>query len=265
MGISWMATGAASANLAQQAEAEQEQMEASRGKLWRFFLKEGEEARITFIDGDLNHDGFLLPPRFYEHNLQINGKWGHTYVCPEKTMPDGGHKCPICASGDKPSLVALFTIIDHREIQLKSKDGKPGKIIKDQRRLLVAKPKSMEFLAKIAQKRGGLARATFDVTRMGDNSASIGSMFDFTEKNELSVLQAAFVEEVEVNGLKQMKSYFVPADYEKEIVFRTPEELLKLGVGVKAASGFIASKAAGSGGLAPGGVSAPSTDYSKQL
>lgn len=259
MGIKWMAQGTESAKMAQQAEAAAEAEKESRGKLWRFMLKEGEEARITFVDGDPTPDGFLIPPRFYEHTLQLNNRWDN-FVCPEKTVPDAGHKCPLCASGNRAALVALFTVIDHREIQLKGKDGKPGKVIKDQKRLLVAKPKSMELLAKIAQKRGGLARATFDVSRMGDNSASIGSLFDFVEKNDLQTLQAAFMEEVEVNGVKQMKTYFTPADYETEIIFRTPEEMLKLGLGVSASPGFIAGKA----NLAPGGAAAGG-DYSDQL
>jgi hypothetical protein len=250
MGIAWLKTGTASANLAKQDEAEKALQNEQKGLLWRFGLKDKEEARITFVDGDLSPEGFLVPPRYYEHHIQVNGQWGHFFVCPEKTIPEAGHKCPICAQGDKPALVALFTIIDHREFTTKA-----GKKIKDQKRLLVAKPVSMEMLTKIAVKRGGLAGATFDVTRMGDKSASIGSMFDFVEKNPIAALQATFTEEVEVNGVKKTQTLFTPADYEKEVVFRTPEELLKAGVGAQQQSGL----------LAPGGATLKSSDYSKNL
>lgn len=230
MAVSWMKTGAASAKVAEKEQAEAQVRREQQGTTWRFFLKEKEEARITFVDGDLQESevGLILaPPRYYEHNLQIGGKWGHTFVCPQKTMPEAGYSCPICEAGDRPSLVALFTIIDHREVK-----GKEDKVYKDNKRLLVAKTVTMELLTKIALKRGGLAGATFDVSRMGDNSAAVGSMFDFLEKNGLAELQAAFTHTVTAkDGSKVVETNFTPVDYEKEIVFRTPDELVKLGVG----------------------------------
>jgi hypothetical protein len=254
MGVSWLKTGAASADIAKRDEQAKQEQQEQKGLLWRFSLKDKEEARITFVDGDLSPEGFLLPPRFYEHGL-----WNEAartmsfYVCPEKTMPEANHKCPLCAAGDRATLVAVFTVIDHREIKTKS-----GKIVKDQKKLFVAKPTSMEMLTKIAVKRGGLAGCTFDVSRMGDKSAAIGSMFDFVEKNKIEDLQQSFVEEVEENGVKKMVSLFLPADYTKEIVFRTPEEMLKLGIG---------AKGAGYSGMAmsPGGQAAKPTDYAKDL
>jgi hypothetical protein len=180
-------------------------------------------------------------------------------VCPEKTSPEAGYKCPICEAGDRPALVALFTIIDHREYKGKGKDGKEGKVYKDQKRLLVAKPQSMEILQKVAVKRGGLAGCTFDVSRMGDNSAAIGSMFDFVEKNAIEDLQKVFIEEVEKDGKKIVQTYFTPIDYGQEIVFRTPEELLKLGVGK--------SMHTGGQGMNPGGqaVGGAKPNYGNQL
>lgn len=253
MAVKWIKTGAESAKIAQTDQQEKEQQEAQRGKLWRFFLKDKEEGRITFIDGALGSEGHLEPPRFYEHSLQIAGKWGNYFVCPEKTVPEDGHKCPLCAQGDKPSLVALFTIIDHRQYKTKA-----GKLMQDQKRLLVAKSVTMEMLTKIAAKRGGLAGCTFDVTRMGENSAAVGSMFDFVEKNDIAKLQATFTETIEDKGVKKTISLFVPADYEQEIIFRTPEEMLKAGIGVK--PGF-----APGAGMNPGGSTGSTTNYANSL
>lgn len=255
MSISWLKTGAASANLAKQDEAEKAMQQEQKGLLWRFSLKDKEEARMTFIDGDLSPEGFLIPPRYYEHGIW-DGKTMSFYVCPEKTMPEAGHKCPLCAQGDKAALVAVFTVIDHREFTTKA-----GKKMANQKRLLVAKPMSMEMLTKIAVKRGGLAGATFDVTRMGDKSAAIGSMFDFVEKNPIPQLQTTFTEEIEVGGVKKTQTTFVPADYSKEIVFKTPEELLKSGIGVSAQSGG----GSGANMMAPGGSASKSSDYAKNL
>ena len=77
MAFTFLKTGAASAKLAQKAAAEPEARK-QQGKMFRFWMKEKEEARITFVDGDLAKDGPLAgypdPPRYYEHNLFLNGR-----------------------------------------------------------------------------------------------------------------------------------------------------------------------------------------------
>ena len=230
MAFKFLKTGAESAKMAQRAAAEAEQRRLDQGKMFRFWMKEKEEARITFIDGDLGPDGVLVPPRYYEHVLFLNGSWNNFFVCPEKTNPDSGDKCPICESGDKPpSLVAVFTVIDHRAMPSKDKT----KVWKDQKKLLVAKTGTFELLNKHAIKRGGLAGATFDASRVGDKSASVGSMFDFIEKHDVAELKKLYmIDKVDpVTNIKTKVSNFTPADYEKEIQFGTGEELQKLLVG----------------------------------
>jgi len=195
--------------------------------MFRFWLKEKEEARITFIDGQLSTEGPLAgfpdPPRYYEHNLYLNGAWNNFFVCPEKTNPDSGEKCPICESGDRPSLVALFTIIDHRQIQSKDKT----KTYKDTKKLLVAKPQTFELLTKHAVKRGGLAGCTFDASRVGDKAASVGSMFDFVEKKDIKELQQIYtIEKTDpATNQKTKQTNFTPANYDKEIHYKTAEQL----------------------------------------
>jgi len=230
MAFSFLKKGAESAALAKKQAAEAEQRRQEQGKMFRFWLKENEEARITFVDGDLSKEGYLTPDRYYEHNLYLNGSWNNFFVCPEKTNPDAKDTCPICVSGDRPALVALFTIIDHRSIP-STKDK--SKVYKDTKKILVAKPQTFEILNKIAVKRGGLANATFDVSRIGDKSASVGSMFDFVEKKELAVLQGMFMAEKTdpKTNVKSKVTNFAPADYEKEIVYRTGAELSALGLG----------------------------------
>lgn len=230
MAFTFLKTGAASAKMAQRAAAEAEQRKSEQGRMFRFWMKEKEEARITFVDGNLATEGalagYLDPPRYYEHNLFLNGVWNNFFVCPERTSPDAGDKCPICESGDKPALVALFTIIDHRVIQ-STKDK--TKTYKDTKKLLVAKQQTFELLTKHAIKRGGLAGCTFDASRVGDKSASVGSMFDFVEKKPVTELQKVYmVEKLDPKTNQKVKvTNFTPADYEKEIQYRTGEELGK--------------------------------------
>ena len=258
MAFKFLKTGTASAELAKKQAVEAEQRKAEQGKLFRFWMKEGEEARITFVDGSLSEEGFLLPPRFYEHNLFLNGQWNNFFVCPEKTNPESKDTCPICESDDRPSLVALFTIIDHREFTgTKDKTKK----YKDTKKLLVAKPQTFELLNRLAIKRGGLACCTFDVSRVGDKAAAVGSLFDFVEKTDLKVLQAKYQREVvdPKTNVKTKQSYFTPADYEHEITYRTGLQLKELGLG----------KNGGGGGetASPAGATAPEdgVDYSNQL
>lgn len=258
MALTWMKKGAESANLAKQDELAYEQRKAEQGKMFRFWIKEGEDARITFVDGELSEAGHLLPPRYYEHNLFLNGSWGNTYVCPEKTNPESGESCPICAGGDRPSLVTLFTVIDHREFK-----GKNDVAYRDTPKLLVAKTQSFELLNKIAQKRGGLAGCSFDVSRMGDKAASIGSMFDFVEKHDVEALKKEFTRKVKDDKGKEtgkVETTFVPANYETEIVYRTADELKALGFGKAGVGGAPKAGAQQSGAQAGG-----NTDYSSQL
>jgi len=230
--ISWMKTGEASAQMAEQAKAEAEKRKSEIGKMYRFWLKEKEECRVTFVDGDLQTTPsglFLIPPRYYEHGIFRKGQAPEYYPCPEKNDPENGGKCPICEDPKQyATLVALFTIIDHRVFT-----DKNGKEHTNQPRLLAAKAKTFELLAKIAQKRGGLAGATFDVSRLGEKSESVGDMFDFVGKTPLDVLRAKYVREVidPKTNVKTMETYFKAPNYEEEITFRTAEELRKLGFG----------------------------------
>ena len=91
------------------------------------------------------------------------------------------------------------------------------------RKLFIAKRQTMQLLTKIALKREGLAGCTFDVSRIGDKSAGVGSQFDFVEKHEdyesIASKYGLKLEEVQ------------PAVYETEIRYLTPEELIALGLG----------------------------------
>lgn len=262
MAIKWLKQGAASADLAKKEAAAVELRKETQGKLWRFWLKDGEDAALTFVDGDLSAEGFLLPPRYYEHNIKLNGQFGNTFVCPEQTDPSSGHKCPLCEQGDKPSLVALFTIIDHRSYT------KDDKTYTNQRRLLVAKAPSFEMLNKLAIKRGGLAGARFDVSRTGDKSANIGSMFDFTEKLEIDVLKKKYMRTYkDKDGKEVTVCDFEPANYEEEIVFKGEDELRKLGFGKSGVAGNVSGFSGGQSS-SQGAAGAPANkpvDYSAEL
>lgn len=213
MTIKWARTGAAAHAEADKHEKEQKIKAEQNRKMWRFGLKDGMEGRITFIDGNLTSDGMVDYFLFYEHHLMLNGSWGHFYTCIKEIEP-----CLICTANDSPSLVGAFTVIDHSEYT-----SKKGVTYKDTPKLFIAKPTTLKQLQILGGKRGGLAGCTFDVVRSGDKSPSVGSMFDFIEKQEIEVLKKKY-SRVDPETKKSI-CFFVPADYAKECAPLTAEEI----------------------------------------
>lgn len=229
MAVSWMKTGADSAELAKKEAEEAQRRKEEQGKMFRFWLDKGEECLVTFVDGDLDKQGFLQPPRWYEHQMFLNNSWNNHFVCPEKTNPESGDKCPICEDGDRAYLVAAFTVIDHREFK-----GKNDKVYKDTAKILIAKSQSFEQLNKLATKLKGLAGQTFDVSRSkGDKSPAIGDMWLPGEKHDVTELMKKYTREVTdpKTNKKTTTSVFVPADYANEMVYRDALTLRKMGFG----------------------------------
>ena len=201
---------------ARQAEAEDkakaEQQKAAYGKMFRFRLAQEEEAKITFLDGDLDDDGFLDVPAFHEHQINLSGKYP-TFLCTLET--DG--ECPLCNADEKPYLAHVFTVLDHREYT-----DRNGVVHQHTKKLFVAKRQTFAVLSKLAVKRGGLSGCTFDVMRTGDKSASVGTQFDFVEKNNFNDIASAC-------GLQT--SDVSPAVYEDELVYHSASELSAMNVG----------------------------------
>jgi len=239
----WMQKGTqASQEMAKQAAAETAARAAMQGKMWQFWLKDGEECQITFVDGALDDEGFFAPLRYYEHTVKTGNKIDN-YVCPEKSNPALGQTCPLCEEGNRAYLVAVFTVIDHREFE---STKTPGKVFKDSPKLLKAKPQSADYLAKIAQKRGGLAGITFDVSRHGEKSAAIGSHYDFVSKEEnLEALEKKYTRTYKDDKGKDVtETVFKPADYDTEISFLSEDDLRALGFGKGVAGGMKATTTA---------------------
>ena len=215
---SWMRTGKDAKQALNQEEAKAEERKAEAGKMWRFFVTPGKDAQITFLDGKLDEDGMLDIPVWYEHNIRLNGE-RETYAC--TAGKDQSQPCPLCEMGDKPAFVGVMTIIDHTAHVIQNGPNK-GKTIQNTRKLFVAKRLTIKLLTKNSVKRGGLAGCTFDVSRPDEKNAAVGESFDFVQKfDKLSEIAAKWnltLEDVQ------------PAIYDEEFTFRTPEQLIALGV-----------------------------------
>jgi len=198
-----------------------------QNQVWRFWMPDDGETQLTFLDGHLDEDGMLDCPMWYEHNLQIAGKWGNHFTCVKEEEP-----CPLCDQAGS-YLAAGFTVIDHTAYKSK----KSGKVVKDTIKLFVCKQATLKLLQKIATKRGGLAGITFDVSRTGDNSANVGNMFDYLDQNKLPELQKEFG-----STKKGEEKIIAPLDYGKQVIYRNADELRKLGFGAPVVGGDDAYK-----------------------
>lgn len=211
MAVSFLKRGKAARKEVKRDTAERARRKEERdNQVRRFWLKRGTERRVTFLDGDLDEDGELSSTVYHEHNLYINGRWNNFFVC----TGNEEEPCPICEEGKMPAMVAAFTVIDHT----KFKDN-AGKVHKNVISLLVAKHATYKLLEMQAVKRKGLTGATFDVGRIDeDQSAAVGSVFDYVGKNPLKAIKNKF----DVDG---------PFNYEQILGYKTPDELRAMGFG----------------------------------
>jgi len=212
MAVNFLKKGSEAKKALAQEEAKAE--EKKKGTFYRFYLPAGKESQVTFLDGNLDEDGMLDIPMFYEHNLFQNGNWRNWYVCTADKEP-----CPICEGGDNPYLAGAMTVIDHSEYESK------GKTYKNQVRLFIAKRNTIRQLQKIATKRGGLAGCTFDVARVGDKAPAVGDMYEFVEKSPILAIKKKF----KVEG---------PINYAEVLHYRTADELRELGLGLGKPVGY---------------------------
>lgn len=218
----FLKTGAAAKQAFIEAEAQSAANKEKAGKMFRFFMAEGESRTITFLDGDTGEDGLLDIPLFKEHAVKLAGKT-ERFICTDDREP-----CPICAKGDnQATLVGCLTVLNHTPYTIQNGPN-AGKTLTNRRQLFLCKRETYKLLSKLAEKRGGLAGCTFEVSRTGEKKPGVGDLFDFVVKyDDPSQLAAKYdlpIEEVQ------------PANYEEELTFHTAEELVNLGVG-KAVTG----------------------------
>lgn len=230
---SFLKTGSEAKALLENEEAKAELRKEQAGKLWRFFIGKkntGDDFMVTFLDGDLTEDGTLDCPMWREHTVNWNGRWENFVAVPEEEGPD-----PITSyNGDKePSFKFGLTVIDHTEIV-----GKDGKVFKDRRKLFVGTRKTLGVLTKLAQKNGGLAGLTVEISRSNDDAPNVGDVFSMVGKNTHEELVALFGEETAT-----------PANFAEELTYFSPEELIKMGFGKEKVIG----------------KSGPSKDYASEL
>ena len=227
---SFLQKGDDAKTLAEEHEARSQELADKRNKLFRFGIPKDEldkDYLITFLDGDLDEDGEFNPPLWEEHTVPKNGGYENV-VCTKQV--EGS--CPICDAGDNPALCGALTVIVHTPYKIK-KGKRQGETITDRRQLYVFKTTTLKQLQKQANKRGGLAGCTYEVSRSGPKTARVGDTMEFIEKRTHAQLVEKYGEEL-----------CVAADIEEEITYHTPDEIEKLGL-VQGGGSYVAG---GNGG-----------------
>lgn len=191
---------------------------------FRFWIKEGQVTKITFLDGALLENGLLSLTSFYEHMIPKGpGRKGFdNYYCIKEK-----ESCPICEEGEFSQLVSAFTVLDHTTFT-----DKNDKVHKDTKRLYVCRGDTVKRLQQKAQMYGGLVGVTFQVARIGKTSASVGSDYDYIAKTPLE--EIAKVLNIKLEDLS-------PMDYSKEIKELSAQELRKIGFGTVGAGTSVGS------------------------
>jgi hypothetical protein len=155
-------------------ERREKEKESRTGKLWRFFMKDGEEdIPLRFLTEE--------PILFYEHTGKgADGKYFNE-TC-------DGEDCSHCASGDKPTYRGAWLVVDGREVEIdEKKDGKPTgkkKVLTDQVRLYVRGSTDIAKLDRLSRKWGLTTRPWF-ATKTGQNTSTSYEL-DRGEPSELS-------------------------------------------------------------------------------
>lgn len=218
MVASFLNTGKTAAAETKKAELQAEQKKAAmENEVQRFYLKEGQEKRVTFLDGVLMDDGMLFPVNYKEHQIKLNGNWRNWFPCVQYA-----EACPLCEEDLDPPLVYLFTVIDHTGYVNKS-----GEAVKNNKLLFACKRESFKKLQSLGVKRGGLIGLTIDISRTSAKVANTGDMFDVVNKSTLEEIKTAY--SLEAGDV-------VPYDYQAIIEYRTAAELLALGLGTASAT-----------------------------
>lgn len=165
------------------------------GRWWMRASGGGQGRFATFVDDPslAAQRGIPSPYVFMEHQVYRNGSWFNWYTCIDGLEdPNTGVKlvCPICAVKNPknpskklypPSLVAAYTVIDHREWT-----DKHGETKKDTMSLFLAKTSVYLKLKKAAASRGGSLRGYFvEISRQTDDDPNTGNDFDWLEKRDL--------------------------------------------------------------------------------
>jgi len=189
----------------------------------RFWMPPGSEKVVIFLTpGDRS-------PTIWEHNYNTGSSWANWLTC---LSPKPCPMCELALANDGKYArykVQLFTVIDTSEWQ-----DKAGVVHKNERKVLCAKKKTVEILARCHLSRiengVSLRGAAFKVFRTkADKSPSVGEMFEFIRMVDLSSYDADELDYAAMFAPDPIKAANVAATLGRDMkaVATTPELSIK--------------------------------------
>lgn len=147
--------------------ARAQQIEEARNQVYlpNFFLKDGEEASVTFLT--------VKPFTFYQHFLKgIDA----SFTCSQAA------DCPLCGIGNKPTFQGAYLIIDHRHEEWVDKQS--GEKKSRQHTLKIAKYgiRALQVLDRKNQRKG-LENFSWNVSRTGSGN---DTQYDFEDVDKIA-------------------------------------------------------------------------------
>lgn len=127
---------------------------------FRVIVKPSEEDRKLIY---LDDEGFS----FWEHTMNIPGQGWKQLTC---LRPNPG--CPMCAMGDRPYYVTLFSVVDTKEYK-----DRQGNVHKNKKKIHALKTEAAGKLFKLKEQCGGLKGRGILTSRGASTEPSSGSMF----------------------------------------------------------------------------------------
>lgn len=227
MGANWFRTGVISEEEAKTAFNPAGSSSKRPVRDNRFWLPHGEKSEIVFLDG--TDDGF----RIFEHDFEINGRFGNTFTCTEGFYPGICALCELAKRRGKKgsrSSVSFFSILQIHDPSggTTGNHNKPwtdsdGVVHLFARRLFPAKRETLTKIKMLReQAAGSMAGTKLVVMRSkpmpGDTKSKIPRVGDILQPMG-KVDLAAFTQK---DG-KPVTSF----DYQEILKPKTPEEIKK--------------------------------------
>jgi hypothetical protein len=221
-GMNFIKTGAEGRKFFEEERTKQAENGAkSSVRKWRFKLNKGATGYIIFLD---NLDCFLK-----EHTYQANGSFYNYETC----IKDIEGECPLCDSGNLPSLVSVATVLDLTEYQ--KKDGTTSG---PRKRIIVLKKGGTERFLRKQEKLGTLVMKKFEVFRSNDQKGeSTGTDVEFEKEVDPEVLRQFCPKE------EKFEEWIKPFNYEEIFQPKLADEVRAL-IGISPPVGATESAAA---------------------
>jgi hypothetical protein len=155
------------------AAAEELAKQTSAGETKQFFLKDGESAKIAFLDGD---NTATDPACFYSHTVPQVSRSNKKFFVDVPCNQQAGQRCYLCEIGNKKNKRFVWTILHFLDKEQQYERTVPNSEMKytvKEEVKLFAQGRRVHATLEILQQKVKLQGRLWDVTRSGKGSDTL--------------------------------------------------------------------------------------------